>query len=45
VTGAFGLAAAGAVVERLTDISPRTHKVLSEAERSRRRKPARSRAR
>jgi len=45
VTGAFGLAAAGAVVERLTGISPRTHKVLSEAERSRRRKPARPRAR
>jgi tRNA A37 threonylcarbamoyladenosine dehydratase len=41
VTGAFGLAAAGAVVERLTGISPRSRKVLAESERSRRRKPVR----
>jgi len=41
VTGAFGLAAAGAVVARLTGISPRTHRVLSEAEEKRRRKPGR----
>jgi tRNA A37 threonylcarbamoyladenosine dehydratase len=41
VTGAFGLAAAGAVVERLTGIRPRAHRVLSEAELSRRRKPGR----
>jgi tRNA A37 threonylcarbamoyladenosine dehydratase len=45
VTGAFGLAAAGAVVEQLTGISPRSPKVLAEAERSRRRKPPRPRAR
>jgi tRNA A37 threonylcarbamoyladenosine dehydratase len=41
VTGAFGLAAAGAVVARLTGISPRTQRVLSEAEEKRRRKPTR----
>lgn len=41
VTGAFGLAAAGAVVARLTGISPRTHRVLAEAEAKRRRKPSR----
>ncbi len=41
VTGAFGLAAAGAVVARLTGVSPRTHRVLSDAEAKRRRKPAR----
>jgi tRNA threonylcarbamoyladenosine dehydratase len=39
VTGAFGLAAAGAVVARLTGVVPRTQRVLAEAERSRRRKP------
>ena len=41
VTGAFGLAAAGAVVSHLTGIVPRTHRVLAEAEHSRRRKPRR----
>lgn len=41
VTGAFGLAAAAAVVSHLTGIAPRTHRVLAEAERSRRRKPKR----
>jgi len=41
VTGAFGLAAAAAVVERLTGITPRTPRILEEAERARRRKPAR----
>jgi tRNA A37 threonylcarbamoyladenosine dehydratase len=45
VTGAFGLAAAAAVVERLTGISPRTHRVLAEAEAKRRRKPVRRAAR
>lgn len=39
VTGAFGLAAAGAVVARLTGLAPRTQRVLAPAERSRRRKP------
>jgi tRNA A37 threonylcarbamoyladenosine dehydratase len=39
VTGAFGLAAAGAVVHRLTGVEPRTHRVLSAKEVSRRRKP------
>jgi tRNA A37 threonylcarbamoyladenosine dehydratase len=38
VTGAFGLAAAAAVVQRLAGVAPRTHRVLSEAEASRRRK-------
>jgi hypothetical protein len=38
VTGAFGLAAAGAVIRRLTGVEPRTHRILSEAESSRRRK-------
>jgi tRNA A37 threonylcarbamoyladenosine dehydratase len=32
VTGAFGLAAAAAVVQRLTGIAPRAHRVLSERE-------------
>ncbi len=41
VTGAFGLAAAGAVVAHLTGVTPRTHRVLAEAERKRRRKPPR----
>jgi tRNA A37 threonylcarbamoyladenosine dehydratase len=40
VTGAFGLAAAGAVVQRLTGLVPETPRDLSEAERARRRKPA-----
>jgi tRNA A37 threonylcarbamoyladenosine dehydratase len=39
-TGAFGLAAAAAVVQRLTGVAPRTQAVLSEAERARRKKPA-----
>jgi tRNA A37 threonylcarbamoyladenosine dehydratase len=38
VTGAFGLAAAGAVVQRLTGLEPRTHRALSSAEEARRRK-------
>jgi tRNA A37 threonylcarbamoyladenosine dehydratase len=38
VTGAFGLAAAAAVVQRLAGATPRTHRVLSEAEAARRRK-------
>jgi len=38
VTGAFGLAAAAAVVHGLTGIAPRTHRVLSEKETARRRK-------
>jgi tRNA A37 threonylcarbamoyladenosine dehydratase len=38
VTGAFGLAAAAAVVQRLAGVSPRTHRVISDAEASRRRK-------
>jgi tRNA A37 threonylcarbamoyladenosine dehydratase len=41
VTGAFGLAAAAAVVQRLAGVAPRTHRVLSAKERSRRRKPSR----
>jgi tRNA A37 threonylcarbamoyladenosine dehydratase len=41
VTGAFGLAAAAAVVHRLSGVAPRTPRVLAGAERSRRRKPAR----
>jgi tRNA A37 threonylcarbamoyladenosine dehydratase len=40
VTGAFGLAAAAAVVQRLTGATPRTHRVISEKEAARRRKPA-----
>jgi tRNA A37 threonylcarbamoyladenosine dehydratase len=36
VTGAFGLAAAGAVVSLLTGVVPRTQRVVSEAERKRR---------
>ncbi len=38
VTGAFGLAAAAAVVQRLTGIEPRVHRVISEREAARRRK-------
>ena len=38
VTGAFGLAAAAAVVQRLAGARPRVHRVLSEKESSRRRK-------
>ena len=38
VTGVFGLAAAGAVIQRLTGLAPRAHRVLSEAEAKRRRK-------
>ncbi len=41
VTGAFGLAAAGAVVAHLTGVVPRTHRPRSAAELSRRRKPGR----
>jgi tRNA A37 threonylcarbamoyladenosine dehydratase len=41
VTGAFGLAAAGAVIQRLAGIAPRTHRVISEKEARRRRKPGR----
>jgi len=44
VTGAFGLAAAAAVVTHLTGVAPRTQRVLSEAERARRRKPVGRRA-
>jgi tRNA A37 threonylcarbamoyladenosine dehydratase len=40
VTGAFGLAAAGVVVSGLTGVTPRSRPVLADAERSRRRKPA-----
>jgi tRNA A37 threonylcarbamoyladenosine dehydratase len=39
VTGAFGLAAAGVVVQRLAGVAPRSHRVLSAKEESRRRKP------
>jgi tRNA A37 threonylcarbamoyladenosine dehydratase len=42
VTGAFGLAAAAAVVQRLTGVAPRVSRVLSDAEAARRRKPART---
>jgi tRNA A37 threonylcarbamoyladenosine dehydratase len=42
VTGAFGLAAAAAVVQRLTGLSPDTPRVLSEKEEARRRKRTRS---
>jgi tRNA A37 threonylcarbamoyladenosine dehydratase len=38
VTGAFGLAAAGAVVQRLAGQEPRTHRALAPAEEARRRK-------
>jgi tRNA A37 threonylcarbamoyladenosine dehydratase len=41
VTGAFGLAAAAAVVARLTGVLPRTQRVVSEAEGKRRRKGTR----
>jgi tRNA A37 threonylcarbamoyladenosine dehydratase len=40
VTGVFGLVAAGVVVQDLTGVSPRTPRVLTEAERARRRKRA-----
>jgi tRNA A37 threonylcarbamoyladenosine dehydratase len=43
VTGVFGLAAAGAVVQGLTGVVPRTPRVLAEAEQARRRKRAISR--
>jgi tRNA A37 threonylcarbamoyladenosine dehydratase len=39
VTGVFGLAAAGAVIHRLTGVPPRTQRVLSAKEERRRRKP------
>jgi tRNA A37 threonylcarbamoyladenosine dehydratase len=42
VTGAFGLAAAAAVVQRLTGLSPETPRVLSEKEAARRRKRTRA---
>ena len=42
MTGAFGLAAAAAVVQRLTGVAPRVPRVLSDAEAARRRKPART---
>jgi len=38
VTGVFGLAAAGAVIQRVAGVEPCAHKVLSEAEEKRRRK-------
>jgi tRNA A37 threonylcarbamoyladenosine dehydratase len=38
VTGAFGLAAAGAVVQRLAGLAPRTPRALAPAEQARRRK-------
>ncbi len=41
VTGAFGLAAAGAVVQALSGVRPRTPRVLSEQETARRRKARR----
>ena len=41
VTGAFGLVAAGAIVQRLCGVTPRTHRVLSTREEARRRKPRR----
>jgi tRNA A37 threonylcarbamoyladenosine dehydratase len=40
VTGVFGLAAAGAVVHGVTGVTPRTHRVLDDAEQARRRKRA-----
>jgi tRNA A37 threonylcarbamoyladenosine dehydratase len=40
VTGAFGLAAAGAVVQALAEVAPKSHRVLSEKELARRRKKA-----
>jgi tRNA A37 threonylcarbamoyladenosine dehydratase len=43
VTGVFGLAAAGAVVQGLTGVVPRTPRVLADAEQARRRKRAISR--
>jgi tRNA threonylcarbamoyladenosine dehydratase len=44
VTGAFGLAAAAAVVHGITGVRPRTARLLPDAERKRRRKPTISRA-
>jgi tRNA A37 threonylcarbamoyladenosine dehydratase len=41
VTGAFGLAAAAAVVQRLAGVEPRVHRVISEREAARRRKARR----
>ncbi len=41
VTGAFGLAAAAAVVQRLAGAEPRAHRVISERETARRRKARR----
>ncbi len=38
VTGAFGLAAAAAAIQRLAGVAPRTHRVLSAKEEARRRK-------
>jgi tRNA threonylcarbamoyladenosine dehydratase len=38
VTGVFGLAAAGAVIQRIAGVESRAHRVLSEAEAKRRRK-------
>ena len=38
VTGAFGLAAAAAVVHRISGVEPRSHRVLSEKEQAQRRK-------
>ncbi|HVP66208.1 MAG TPA: ThiF family adenylyltransferase [Anaeromyxobacteraceae bacterium] len=43
VTGAFGLAAAGAVVRELTGVSPASARPVTDAERSRRRKRSGSR--
>ncbi|WP_242355016.1 ThiF family adenylyltransferase [Anaeromyxobacter sp. SG64] len=43
VTGAFGLAAAAAVVQRLSGVAPETHRILSEKEEARRRKRQRAR--
>jgi len=43
VTGVFGLAAAGAVVQGITGVAPRTPRVLVDAEQARRRKRAISR--
>jgi tRNA A37 threonylcarbamoyladenosine dehydratase len=44
VTGVFGLIAAGAVVQGITGVTPRTPRVLAEAEQARRRKRAISRS-
>jgi tRNA A37 threonylcarbamoyladenosine dehydratase len=42
VTGAFGLAAAAAVVQRLAGVASRAHRVISEEEAARRRKRVRA---